>query len=67
VTKPGPVDPVCLIHGKRWSEHEHGRCLYCCLCFKPLTLDECHVDEDGQREDVCNECAEAERLAGAGR
>jgi hypothetical protein len=58
------IDPVCLIHGKRWSEHEHGRCLYCCLCFKPLTVDECHVDEDGQREDVCNECAEAERLAG---
>jgi len=52
-----PIDPVCLIHGKKKSEHE---CLYCCLCFKPLTIEECHITSDGQREDVCNECAENE-------
>jgi hypothetical protein len=48
------VDPVCLVHGMRLSEH---RCLYCCLCFKTLTVEECHVRPDGKREDVCDECA----------
>jgi len=52
------IDPVCLIHGKKMSEHV---CLYCCLCFKGLTLEECHVKEDGVKEDVCEECAEMER------
>jgi hypothetical protein len=55
------TDPVCLIHGKRASEHEGGRCLYCCLCFTPLTFEECHVRPDGTREDVCNDCAEIEK------
>jgi hypothetical protein len=54
-----PLDPVCLIHGLRRSEHD---CLYCCLCFESLTPEECHVREDGTREDVCNECAEFEKL-----
>lgn len=51
------LDPVCALHGKRWSEHELGMCLYCCLCFIPLTLDECNVTKDGLREDVCVDCA----------
>ena len=55
------IDPVCLIHGKKWSEHELGFCLYCCLCFKPLTPDECHVMENGKKEDVCKPCAEKEK------
>jgi hypothetical protein len=58
------IDTVCAFHGRRWSEHEGGRCLYCCLCFKTLTVDECHVLPDGLREDVCNECAEMEALRG---
>ena len=59
-----PIDPVCAFHGKRWSEHETGRCMYCCLCFKSLTVEECHVLPDGSCEDVCNECAELEQQAG---
>jgi hypothetical protein len=55
------IDPVCAFHGKRWSEHEGGRCLYCCICFDPLTPEECHVDEAGDRWDVCVPCAEAEK------
>jgi hypothetical protein len=47
------VDPVCAIHGKRWSDHEGGRCLYCCICFRSLTPDECAVDRDGQKWDLC--------------
>jgi hypothetical protein len=54
------IDPVCLFHGKRWSEHH---CLYCCLCFKTLTVEECHVRPDGTREDVCEACAEHEIAA----
>lgn len=53
-----PIDPVCLIHGKRMSEHD---CLYCCLCFTPLTPEQCHVREDGQKEDVCLKCAKQEK------
>lgn len=51
-------DPVCLIHGKKKSEH---RCLYCCLCFKSLTLEECSFSPCGCRTDVCIPCAESEQ------
>ena len=52
------IDPMCLIHGKRMSEHV---CLYCCMCFKPLKPDQCNVREDGLKEDVCIDCAKRER------
>lgn len=48
------IDPVCAIHGKRWSEHDGGRCLYCCICFRPLTPEECAVDAEGSKWDVCD-------------
>ena len=51
------IDPFCLIHGKKMSEHV---CLYCCLCYKNLTLEECNVRADGKREDVCVLCAKQE-------
>lgn len=51
------VDPVCALHGKRWSEHEDGRCLYCCICFKMLRPNECAISKDGQKWDVCSGCA----------
>lgn len=52
-----PIDPVCLLHGVRRSEHV---CLYCCLCYRDLTYEECHLLPDGSREDICNECAKLE-------
>ena len=57
------IDPVCSIHGKRWSEHPLGRCLYCCLCFTPLTPEECWADEEGQKHDLCVECGAREQAA----
>lgn len=52
------IDPVCVIHGRRWSEHDGGRCLYCCICFRPLEADECATDSSGQKWDVCRgDCA----------
>ena len=48
------LDPVCLVHGMPMSEHV---CLYCCLCFKRMTPEECHMDERGDKWDVCDECA----------
>jgi hypothetical protein len=57
--KRSEVDPVCLIHGKKMSEHE---CLYCCLCYKPLTISECNILPNGNREDVCVPCAQEEQL-----
>lgn len=59
-----PIAPVCLVHGLRLSEHD---CLYCCLCFRSLTVEECHVLPDGRREDVCEECAEQEVAATGAR
>jgi hypothetical protein len=48
-------DPVCLFHGRRWSEHEDGRCLYCCICFNSnLTHETCATDSEGQKWDVCD-------------
>ena len=52
-----PIDPVCLVHGLRKSQH---MCLYCTLCYKSLTVEECHMDSDGQRWDICEACAEEE-------
>lgn len=49
------AEPVCLAHGLPHSEHKHGQCLYCCLCFKGLEPEECSI-EDGQRTDVCWSC-----------
>jgi hypothetical protein len=51
-------DPVCLIHGMEMSAHD---CLYCVLCFKPLTVKQCAYLPNGKREDVCIECAMDER------
>jgi hypothetical protein len=48
---------VCTMHGKQLHEHF---CLYCCLCFKDLTPEQCHVTPSGEKEDVCNECTEHE-------
>lgn len=56
----GGIDPVCAFHGKRWSEHEGGRCLYCCICFTSLTPDECATGSDGVKWDICVPCAELE-------
>ena len=53
------IDPTCLLHGKKLSTHT---CLYCCLCFKTLTPPDCHARTDGQRENVCHECAGLEEL-----
>ena len=47
------IDPVCLIHGKKMSQHQ---CLYCCLCFRTLTPEECNIREDGVKKDVCVLC-----------
>ena len=53
-----PFDPTCLAHGKKLSEHT---CLYCCLCFRDLTPEECHVLPNGKKEDVCIPCAAREQ------
>lgn len=56
-----PFDYTCLIHGKKMSEHNPpGNCLYCCLCFKPLTIEACNTLPNGQKEDVCIDCAKNE-------
>jgi hypothetical protein len=44
------MDPVCVMHGKRMSEHV---CLYCCICFADLTPEQCASDEHGNKFDVC--------------
>lgn len=54
------IDPYCLHHGKRRSEHEGGRCLYCCICFKPLEPHECWEDSQGAKWDMCEECGKVE-------
>ena len=53
----GESGAVCLIHGLKFSEHI---CLYCCLCFKSLTPEECSTNKDGTKEDVCKKCNEEE-------
>jgi hypothetical protein len=56
------LDPVCLFHGKRRSEHICLYCCLCCLCFRNLTFEECHVTEDGDTIDVCRPCATEEAV-----
>jgi len=57
MTAKPPLDPVCLVHGLRASEHE---CLYCALCFRSLTPDVCYEEADGQKVDLCVPCGTAE-------
>ncbi len=52
------IDPVCLVHGLKYSEHQ---CLFCCLCFKSLVLEECALDAEGNKEDVCVPCSDEEK------
>ena len=52
------IDPVCVFHGKKMSEHH---CFYCCICFKILKPEECNTRSDGKKEDVCIECADKEK------
>lgn len=51
------IDPVCVFHGKRASEHY---CLYCCLCFETLEPEDCWEDEEGVKWDICRPCKEHE-------
>lgn len=61
------LDPVCLFHGIRRSEHEGGRCLFCCICFRSdLTPDTCYQDKEGQKWDLCWECGLFEEEAKSG-
>ena len=62
VSKPA-IDPVCLTHGLPKSTHF---CVQCCLCFRDLTLQECHITDidQGLREDVCDDCAAQEKEHG---
>jgi hypothetical protein len=55
------IDPVCLFHGKKASEHD---CLFCCLCFESLTSEECAQDADGVKWDICVPCYVAEQTEG---
>lgn len=55
------INPTCLIHGMKWSEHTSGRCLYCCRCFKPMEVEDCAINSDGEKEDVCRPCAKHEK------
>jgi hypothetical protein len=58
------MSAICTMHGRKLSEH---LCLFCCLCFKDLTVEQCHTLPDGTKEDVCNECAEKEQTETARR
>lgn len=59
VTKP--VDPTCLFHGMKMSEHKEGWCIYCPLCFKSGDYER-FVDSSGQMWDICVECKAHEDL-----
>ena len=56
----GKSGPVCAFHGKPWSEHPHGRCLYCALCFTTLDVEDCYVTDGGFTYDVCKTCGPRE-------
>ena len=56
------IDPICIFHGKPASEHA---CLFCALCYEPLTEERCNRLPTGELEDVCVPCAKREaRMAG---
>lgn len=57
------IDPVCAFHGKRWSEHEEGRCLFCCICFEIDPENGWATDSDGVTWDVCD-TEECRHMAG---
>jgi hypothetical protein len=54
------IDPTCAFHGIKWSEHEYGKCLYCCICFTTLTFETCATDKSGDKTDICQPCYDEE-------
>lgn len=52
------IDPTCLTHGLPKSTHW---CVQCVICFKDLKSEaDCHRNENGELEDICENCAELE-------
>lgn len=60
----GDGPPVRLCCGQRhWSVECPDGNVMCCLCFDRFTIDDLHMLPNGQREDVCRECAAYEQRA----
>jgi hypothetical protein len=36
--------------------------LYCCLCFEQLNPEDCAIDDNGQKWDICKTCYLIEQL-----
>jgi len=54
--------PVRLCCGQRhWTIQCPDGKVMCCICYSRFELEQLHVDEDGQRSDVCIPCAEHEK------
>ncbi len=53
--------PVRLCCGQRhWTTQCPDGKVMCCLCFSRFEVEELHIDGDGEREDVCEPCAQRE-------
>jgi hypothetical protein len=52
------VSFICLVHGQEIGKHV---CLFCCLCYKDLKPEDCNINDEGQKEDVCKDCAALEK------
>lgn len=53
--------PVRLCCGERhWGVQCPDGLVMCQLCFDRVPLNELHVTDEGQVEDVCQKCAEME-------
>lgn len=51
--------PVRLCCGQRhWTVQCPDGKVMCCVCFSRFELEQLHIDEDGDRENVCIPCAE---------
>jgi hypothetical protein len=53
------ITAFCLPHNLPSGQHE---CLFCCLCFDKLTIEQCSKDKYGNLQDVCLACQEEERI-----
>lgn len=57
--------PVCLCCGQR---HQAPVCptgkVLCCICFECFEQDQLNVTQDGQKENLCKQCAAIANVAG---
>ena len=60
MTQEQPPVRLCCMQ-RHWGVVCPDGKVMCQLCFDRFPISELHTTEDGEKEDICNSCAETEK------